>query len=586
MFRSKRRFWRSPPARRRRGRARDPRLRLRHASQAAAERPLPPLVPRGDGVLVAHRFPPSVQGTHAAAAHAHSPRRVLHRHRVGARADADDPGVGAARAVGGTHVQRGRDPVPFPGADHAPATAALQSPARPAAGLHQRGVDDVPHVPQREVPRPLDLLHRPVDLLHVRPARPRAPEAPRHRVPHPASRHCGRRRGPLLSAVAHRPSRRVSGNQSAAGTVPGPSGALPRPGRGRDSVRAAVLRPRRDAALEPATARVVRYPARGRAAVLRARGADEHRLRRGVNSRIAKGGLAPRWPPGVAPRESRIGAHVTFPRISPPFRIPARARPEVAIYWKNLTAGLRISSPWLLIMAVCALYFLGQSFYSSEAAVRTTIAGLALTLAALFPFLGSGLFTQDMRLDLPRIELLKSYPIAGERLVAAEIAAPLSFRRLVEIMMLTVAAIILHAATLPGKANFLATPQFVVIALIFAAPICAAQLLIRNAVPILLPGWAMRAPDEQRGFIVLGQRLLMTAGNLLVLLFMLLPAACIVVPGLLMAKFWFHDSMPVVALTTVLGAALLFFEVWLGIRFLGRQFEKIDVTNELDMVGS
>lgn len=285
-------------------------------------------------------------------------------------------------------------------------------------------------------------------------------------------------------------------------------------------------------------------------------------------------------------RESRIGTHVTFPRIPPPFRIPARARPEVAIYWKNLTAGLRISSPWLLIMAVCALYFLGQSFYSSEAAVRTTIAGLALTLAALFPFLGSGLFTQDMRLDLPRIELLKSYPIAGERLVAAEIAAPLSFVALVEIMMLTVAAIILHAATLPGKANFLATPQFVVIALIFAAPICAAQLLIRNAVPILLPGWAMRAPDEQRGFIVLGQRLLMTAGNLLVLLFMLLPAACIVVPGLLMAKFWFHDSMPVVALTTVLGAALLFFEVWLGIRFLGRQFEKIDVTNELDMVGS
>ena len=64
--------------------------------------------------------------------------------------------------------------------------------------------------------------------------------------------------------------------------------------------------------------------------------------------------------------EQRFGTHVTFPRIPPPFRIPARARPEVAIYWKNLTAGLRISSPWLLIMAVCAAYFLGQSFYSTE----------------------------------------------------------------------------------------------------------------------------------------------------------------------------------------------------------------------------
>jgi ABC-2 type transport system permease protein len=284
-------------------------------------------------------------------------------------------------------------------------------------------------------------------------------------------------------------------------------------------------------------------------------------------------------------QEQRIGKVVTFPRIPPPFRIPPRARPEVAIYWKNVTAGLRISSPWLLIMIACALYFLGQSFYSSEPAVRVLVGILALMLAAMFPFLGSSVFTQDMRLDLPRIELLKSYPIAGERLVAAEIACPLTFVAAVELMMLSVAAIILRAAELPATMDFLATPQFVVVALLLATPICAAQLLIRNAVPILLPGWAMRAPDEQRGFIVMGQRLLMVIGNLLVLLFVLLPAACIVVPGLLMATFWFGGSMQVVALTTVLGAALLFFEVWLGIRFLGRQFEKIDVTNELDTVG-
>lgn len=284
--------------------------------------------------------------------------------------------------------------------------------------------------------------------------------------------------------------------------------------------------------------------------------------------------------------EQRIGRHVIFPRIPPPFRVPPRARPEVAIYWKNLTAGLRISLPWLLIMAVCALYFLGQSFYSSEPAVRGMLAGLALMLAAIFPFLGSTVFAHDMRLDLPRIELLKSYPIAGERLVAAEIAGPLTFLAAVELMLLSVAAVILRAADLPAKMDFLATPQFVVIALMLATPICAAQLLIRNAVAILLPGWALRAPDEQRGFIVAGQRLLMAVGNLLVLLFLLLPAACIVIPGLLMAKFWFDDSIPILALTTILATALLFFEVWLGIRFLGRQFEKIDVTNELDMVAS
>jgi putative ABC exporter len=284
--------------------------------------------------------------------------------------------------------------------------------------------------------------------------------------------------------------------------------------------------------------------------------------------------------------ENRVGKAVTFPRFPPPFKIPAHARPEVAIYWKNLTAGLRISSPWLLIMLVVCLYFLGQAFYTDQQGLRMTMGMLAICMAGVFPFLGSAVFTQDMRLDLPRIELLKSYPIAGDRLVAAEIAAPLTFVAAMEIMMLTTAMVIFHAADPPEKMAFLASPQFVIIALIFATPICAAQLLIRNAVPIVLPGWAMRAPDEQKGFIALGQRLLLLGGNLLVLLFMLLPAALIVVPSLFIASRWFQGSAGLVAVATVPAAALLFFEVWLGIRFLGAQFEKLDVTNELDMVAS
>jgi len=283
---------------------------------------------------------------------------------------------------------------------------------------------------------------------------------------------------------------------------------------------------------------------------------------------------------------NRAGNVVTFPRFPPPFTIPARARPEVAIYWKNLTAGLRISSPWLLIMFVAAAYFLGQAFYTDMQPVRVTMASLALFVAGMFPLVGSALFRQDMRLDLPRMELLKSYPIDGPRLVAAEIAGPLTFVAAVEIVMLVVASVIIHAADMPAQMAFFATPEFVIIALIFATPICAAQLLIRNAVPILLPGWAMRAPDEQRGFIVLGQRLLMTAGNLLVLLVVMLPAAAIVVPSLLIAEHWFHGSPGFVAVATVPAAALLFFEVWLGIRFLGAQFDKIDVTNEVDAVAS
>jgi ABC-2 type transport system permease protein len=284
--------------------------------------------------------------------------------------------------------------------------------------------------------------------------------------------------------------------------------------------------------------------------------------------------------------EQRIGKYVTFPRIPPPFRIPRGAPPEMAIYWKNLTAGLRISSPWLLIMLVFATYFLGQALYTDQVPIRIMVASLALFMALLFPFLGSAVFTQDMRLDLPRIELLKSYPISGERLVAAEIAAPLTFVALTELMLLVVASILIHLAEMPKQLAFFASPEFILIALIFATPICATQLLIRNAVPILLPGWATQAPDEQRGFAVMGQRLLMVAGNILVLGVALLPAALILVPGVVIAHSWFGGSAMGIALVTVPAAGLLFVEVWLGIKFLGAQFETIDVTNEVDAVSA
>src|SRR6185295_3445175 len=120
------------------------------------------------------------------------------------------------------------------------------------------------------------------------------------------------------------------------------------------------------------------------------------------------------------------------------------------------------------IMIAFAIYFLGQSAYAADQSVRMAMATLALVTAAMFPFLGSAVFTQDMRLDLPRIELLKSYPIAGFRLVAAEIAGPLTFVAIVEIVMLSVAAIIIRTADMPKKVAFLASPEFVVIALIFA----------------------------------------------------------------------------------------------------------------------
>jgi len=207
-------------------------------------------------------------------------------------------------------------------------------------------------------------------------------------------------------------------------------------------------------------------------------------------------------------------------------------------------------------------------------------------MAALFPLLGTVWFAQDLRLDLPRMEVLKSYPISGERLVAAEMAAPLLAISLIELLLLGFASIVLHVFRGSEALAALASPQLVVVAFLFAVPICATQLVIRNAVPVLLPGWAFRPKDEPRGFMMMGQRLMMMAGNLIVLAFALIPAALLFLPALWVAEHFFAGSPLVLAVATVPSVALLVGEVWLGVRFLGSQFDRLDVTNELDPMGA
>jgi hypothetical protein len=105
------------------------------------------------------------------------------------------------------------------------------------------------------------------------------------------------------------------------------------------------------------------------------------------------------------------------------------------------------------------------------------------------------------------------------------------------------------------------------------------QLLIRNAAAVLFPAWTLRSQDDQRGFAVMGQRVVVLAGNLLILTISLIPPAILVLIGWFVSRsFQANFAVP---FATVPAVALLVAEVWLGIKMLGAQFERIDVTNEM-----
>jgi ABC-2 type transport system permease protein len=283
-------------------------------------------------------------------------------------------------------------------------------------------------------------------------------------------------------------------------------------------------------------------------------------------------------------RGQRAGSLVMFRHAPAPFRLQETGPVEVAIIWKNLIALVRNSIAWVAVFAMTLALLLGLALWSHTVGVYTGIGSALLTMACIFPLLAPNVFANDLRLDIPRLEVLKSYPIAGDRLIAAEIAAPLVVISILEMLFASAAAGLIGMSG-PTKSllRFVATPQFIVAVLLLTLPVCAVQLLIRNAVPVLFPAWAMRGKDEPRGFVMTGQRLVVLAGNMLVLALALIPAALVFLPSLWIAYKFFSGNPAFVAVATMPTVGVLVAEFWIGVRALGAQFETIDISNESDV---
>jgi ABC-2 type transport system permease protein len=279
----------------------------------------------------------------------------------------------------------------------------------------------------------------------------------------------------------------------------------------------------------------------------------------------------------------RSGTFVMFRRAPPPFQLQETGPVETAVIWKNLIALMRNSIAWVVVFAAIMAFMLAISIWAHDMTTYTAIGSMLIFMACFFPLIGPNVFANDLRLDMPRLEVLKSYPISGERLIAAEIAAPLLVVSILEMLFATSASILMGMGEATKITKFVATPQFIVAVLLLTIPVCAVQLVIRNAIPVLFPAWAMRSKDEPRGFVMMGQRLVTLAGNLFVLGVALIPAAIVFLPSLWIGFKFFAGNPAFVAVATMPAVAVLLAEVWLGIKALGAQFEQLDITNESDM---
>jgi ABC-2 type transport system permease protein len=262
----------------------------------------------------------------------------------------------------------------------------------------------------------------------------------------------------------------------------------------------------------------------------------------------------------------------------PRLPLAAAGPPERAILWKNTVPLLDALNPLVLIAFVVLVGLIGS--LAAERLPGPLTPGLVVALAALtglagLTFFGPFAMRFDLRLDLPRLELLRAYPLAGAALVRAEVLAvaiPLAIMQAALLSIAFVASLAQPAITLPvgDRLALLA-------ALALALPaVSLTATWVQNATALLFPDWVVTSPAGRGsggGVEATGQQMLLLAGTWAVTLALLLPAAAAF--GLVAVT-----ARPLGAWALALGAAaasaMVLLEMRVLLRWLGGVFERTD----------
>lgn len=249
--------------------------------------------------------------------------------------------------------------------------------------------------------------------------------------------------------------------------------------------------------------------------------------------------------------------------------------PALAIAWKNTIALARTGSLRSLVFAALTITVFSR-IVSAGAPMRSGVALSApyLMIVGMTLILGPRVLRNDLRQDMLSISLLRSYPLRGRDVVAAELLSPTLVLTAFQVLML-----VLAYAALAGDYEWLRM-RAVLVALVLLVPLALAALnaiglAMQNGAALLFPGWVRLGPDSG-GVEAMGQTLLVMVGaTAALLLALILPA----VVGL--AAFFVSGPNPGV-LAVALGAAgaiaVLGAEIAGLIYALGGVFERTEPT--------
>jgi ABC-2 type transport system permease protein len=259
---------------------------------------------------------------------------------------------------------------------------------------------------------------------------------------------------------------------------------------------------------------------------------------------------------------------------APLFRLSPSGWPAGAILWKNLVAVTRKRR---VRNAALTLAGAGVIITLLSFEPEGTLAGIAGWLlvfwAGIMIVIGPQWVRNDLRGDLLKLDLLRSYPLQGWSIVLAEVGASTLLLTGIQLSLLALGflAFLGNESMFPGVEE----RMFVLLAALLVLPgINLLGMLIQNGAALLYPAWVHLGSGRPGGIEALGQNFLMMVA------FVALLALALVLPVVLAGGAFLLLRPALDAWAAVLGAALaltvMAYEAALLIEWLGRLFERTD----------
>lgn len=278
-------------------------------------------------------------------------------------------------------------------------------------------------------------------------------------------------------------------------------------------------------------------------------------------------------------RAERQAGRVTPERIArsrvPLPRLAPTGWPAAALAWKNVVAALRSArSRTLLVVFAVGIVLAIWLVTLADSAPALSLAWMAAMWAGFLILAGPQWVRNDLRGDLLKLDLLRSYPVRGPAVVAAETASSALVLTAMQLGLLVVCyvAFLGDPSAEPGLAL---RSGMLAAALLLLPMVNFLGMLIHNGAALLFPGWVHLGSGRPTGIEALGQNMLVLMGFALLLGVVLLPPAALGIGIALGLES--HLGELGSAMAAALGSLACAAAEAAGlVRWLGRVFERLD----------